>query len=260
MPFKKISGIYRILNIKNNKSYIGSSVSVYNRISTHKHALLNNRHFNKHLQSAFNKYGLENFTFSLIEETDISIINQREEYYISLYKSNQKEFGYNKRLFCDTNIGKKLSESHIKKLKDSHVGIRRTPEANIKIVRSQYKPVYKIDENGEILKKYDSILSASIDSQVHKQSISACCRGKLNSSGGFHWCFVDNFDKSKFKKISTNRSNKRTIFVYENVKTGKTFYKLSEVAKFLGIKVTTLHNMFSGINKNKTDFIRYEID
>lgn len=258
MAYKKVSGIYRILNTINNKSYIGSSVSVFKRLSTHKRMLINNKHFNKHLQSSFNRYGLDNFNFSLIEETEIDIINEREEYYISIYKSNDRELGYNKRIQCDTNIGREFSKTHIENLRKSHLGIKRTKESHLKILRSQYKPVYKMDKDGLILSTYDSILSASIDSGVHKESISACCRGKLNSTGGFYWCFVDNFSKMKFKKIGKNSSKKMLIFVYKNTKTGEEFNKLSDVAEKLGIKTTTLHNMFSGLNKNKTDFIRYE--
>lgn len=53
----KISGIYKILNIKNGKFYIGSSNNIKVRWSQHKTLLKNNKHENKYLQNAWNKYG-----------------------------------------------------------------------------------------------------------------------------------------------------------------------------------------------------------
>ena len=60
---KKISGIYEIRNIINGKRYIGSSVDVNFRLKYHKCLLNKNRHFSKHLQSAWNKYGKAAFIF-----------------------------------------------------------------------------------------------------------------------------------------------------------------------------------------------------
>lgn len=68
MPYKEITGIYIIKNILTEKVYIGSAKSVLSRLNAHKYQLLNNKHFNKHLQSSYNKYGINNFTFELIEK------------------------------------------------------------------------------------------------------------------------------------------------------------------------------------------------
>lgn len=62
MPYKdKITGIYKITNSINNKIYIGSAINIYRRFVTHNHLLRNNKHFNSHLQSSWNKYKSENF-------------------------------------------------------------------------------------------------------------------------------------------------------------------------------------------------------
>jgi len=63
MTFYGLSGIYQIRNKVNDKRYIGSSVSVYNRFCRHKTLLRKNEHFNSHLQNAWNKHGEENFDF-----------------------------------------------------------------------------------------------------------------------------------------------------------------------------------------------------
>jgi group I intron endonuclease len=258
MPHKVITGIYIIKNIKNNKVYIGSAKSILSRLSNHKYQLNKNKHFNKHLQSSYNKYGFGSFTFNILEETDLDNLQKLEEYYIKeKYKSNNTLFGYNKRIDCKTNLGLKYSEEHIENLRKSHIGNKHSEESKIKIAESRYKSIYKISDKLEILCKYKSILEASIDNNINSNSISACCRGKLNSSGGYYWSFVESYDKNKkYKKIS--KINKQKKFVYKNTLTNEVFFKLKDVSEQTGIKNTTLHNMFSGINKNKTNFIRYE--
>lgn len=64
----RISCIYCIKNILNNKVYIGSSVNFNKRKNLHLHYLKNNKHHSNHLQKAWNKYGKENFVFEIIEK------------------------------------------------------------------------------------------------------------------------------------------------------------------------------------------------
>lgn len=74
------SGIYKILNLKNEKFYIGSTtMKVFKRIQHHYLELKRNNHKNKHLQSAFNKYGEENFIFQVIENVEKENCLSREQ-------------------------------------------------------------------------------------------------------------------------------------------------------------------------------------
>lgn len=61
------SGVYIILNIINNKYYIGSSKNVYIRLREHKSNLKGNKHENQRLQNAVNKYGINNFEFESVK-------------------------------------------------------------------------------------------------------------------------------------------------------------------------------------------------
>ena len=54
---KPICGIYKIQNLINNKVYIGQSVNIKSRW----HSENNRKCHNRHLKSAFKKYGIENF-------------------------------------------------------------------------------------------------------------------------------------------------------------------------------------------------------
>lgn len=63
----KLSGVYQIKNIVNGKFYFGSSNDINERWSEHKKDLLLNKHNNKHLQKAYNKYGKDVFEYIIIK-------------------------------------------------------------------------------------------------------------------------------------------------------------------------------------------------
>ena len=80
----KVSGIYCIENKINNKTYIGSSKNLYQRLLKHFALLRHDKHENAHLQSAWNKYGEENFEWFILEFCDTSILTEREQYCLDL--------------------------------------------------------------------------------------------------------------------------------------------------------------------------------
>ena len=61
-------GIYKIINVINNKFYVGSAVDLKRRKARHFSELRNGRHNNRHLQSAWVKYGEAAFIFVVVEE------------------------------------------------------------------------------------------------------------------------------------------------------------------------------------------------
>lgn len=63
-------GIYKIINVVNNKFYVGSAVDFKRRKARHFSELRNNRHSNGRLQKAWNKYGEQSFVFVVVEELD----------------------------------------------------------------------------------------------------------------------------------------------------------------------------------------------
>jgi group I intron endonuclease len=60
-------GIYKIINVVNNKFYVGSAVKFGKRKAEHKRRLRLGTHSNKHLQNAWNKYGETAFVFALVQ-------------------------------------------------------------------------------------------------------------------------------------------------------------------------------------------------
>lgn len=87
------SGIYAIINNINNKRYIGLSKNIERRLNTHMKQLEDGKHPNFHLQKSYNKYGKENFDFSVIEYCVAGKLQSREIYWITYFDSIRN--GYN---------------------------------------------------------------------------------------------------------------------------------------------------------------------
>jgi group I intron endonuclease len=59
--------IYKIINLVNDKFYVGSTTNQRERFRTHRKKLRRNVHHCAHLQAAWNKYGEEKFAFKVAE-------------------------------------------------------------------------------------------------------------------------------------------------------------------------------------------------
>lgn len=81
-------GIYVICNVKTDTFYVGKSVNIEKRFKNHLKNLRQNKHYNKHLQNSYNKYGEEFFEFDVVEECNENQLNEKEKYWIAYYKNN----------------------------------------------------------------------------------------------------------------------------------------------------------------------------
>lgn len=61
-------GIYKIINVVNNKFYVGSAVDLKRRKTRHFSELRTGKHNNRYLQAAWVKYGEQAFVFVVVEE------------------------------------------------------------------------------------------------------------------------------------------------------------------------------------------------
>lgn len=90
---EEICGIYKITNKINGKCYIGQSIDIYKRWYTHKSPKTWAADKGKVLYRAFVKYGIENFTFEIIEECSRKQLDIREKYWVRYFDSYSN--GYN---------------------------------------------------------------------------------------------------------------------------------------------------------------------
>lgn len=87
------TGIYKITNIDNQMCYVGQAANIADRWKTHiKRGLGAEPPINNKLYPAMKQFGVENFTFEIVEECDRGKLNEREDYWQEVFKA--KEFGY----------------------------------------------------------------------------------------------------------------------------------------------------------------------
>jgi group I intron endonuclease len=76
-------GIYKIINILNNKFYVGSAVDLKRRKTRHFSELRKGNHRNGHLQAAWKKYGEQAFIFVVVEEVaDVALLFEKENVWL----------------------------------------------------------------------------------------------------------------------------------------------------------------------------------
>ena len=86
-----LAGVYAIIYNVTGAMYIGSSINIGNRLVQH----LVIKDTNGHLQNAIEKYGLENFTFAVVEFCDLEVLLQREQHYLDILFTLPAHLRYN---------------------------------------------------------------------------------------------------------------------------------------------------------------------
>ncbi len=126
-------GIYLIKNLLTSDCYVGSSSHISKRWSQHQRNLRDNKHQNKFLQAAVNKYGLEYFVFGTLENCENERLFELEQHYADLLKPR-----YNLSLITKTpRLGSKLSEEH--KLKIAIANSRPKSEETKRLLSEAHK-------------------------------------------------------------------------------------------------------------------------
>lgn len=215
------SGIYCIENLINGKKYIGQSVDIQSRWCKHKSELNRNSHDNDYLQKSWNKYGADNFKFYVVEFCDIDRLDELEVYYIDLYKTLDRNKGYNltsggsfnksyppetRLKMSKSQIGHIVSlESRIK-ISSNHAdcsgrnngmyGKNHTAEAKKKISNANKgKTSPKRNRNNvycvELNKIFEDATEAAKELNLDSSCILKCCRGERKTCGGYHWEFIN---------------------------------------------------------------------
>ena len=90
------SGIYKITCIKTGEIYIGKSTDVKSRWQQHCKSAFNcGTIAHSLLHTKMKQYGIEQFTFELVEQVPKEQLSEREKFYINFYQT--KETGLNER-------------------------------------------------------------------------------------------------------------------------------------------------------------------
>lgn len=207
--------IYKITNQVNGKGYIGKTIdsveerwrhhkSDANRLTIHGKAAQN-----RPLYSAINKYGIENFKIETIEECDISVLEDRERYWIEYYQTFKN--GYNATiggdgrpyldyiLICKVYDELKNMSKVAEVLNIGRDSVRRALLASSlyteeELLQNGHNTLNKIvgqyDKNtGELIAVYSSLAKAE-EAVPTGRHISAVCNGKRKTAGGYVWKYM----------------------------------------------------------------------
>lgn len=173
----KISGIYKIIS-PIGKIYIGQSIDLFRRIKSYFEP--NSAKNQIILERSFDKYGRENHIFSIIEECEINLLNERERYWQEQYKD--------KLLNC------RLTETNDKSgicSEQTKFNISNALKKSGKSYQHLKRKIYQYDDKGVFIKEWESLRTASRELNIHSSQISKSTKkvSNNNSAGGFLWSY-----------------------------------------------------------------------
>lgn len=234
------SGIYKIVNLVNNKIYVGSSSDLKRRKYDHFYDLKNNKHKNNYLQNSFNKYKEKNFMFIVLEYIDNienkeefkQLILDRENYWIKELNACDNNFGYNMCKIADSCLGRECSDSTRKKLEIKNKG--QVPWIKGKGHSDCTREKLRKSKLGELNPMY-----GKHHSKEHRMKIS-----------------ISNIGKKLSKESIEKRSEKKRKKVI-NLDTRKIFNSITEAAEYYSIPIPSIGQVCLG-NRKTTGGYRWE--
>lgn len=182
----KGQGVYQIRCIEENKCYIGSSKDCQERVQKHFSELRFNRHTNKRLQEAFNKYGIEGFIYSIVlyvaKEEDL--LAKETEYQIKIGIDN---------LYNDKITGVYMSDELKARYANVDQSYKHTLEYRMKLAASrQNNKIARCDyATGKILYVYENFVHLKeTNPNVKRSTLLSACNGNKKSAYGYKWKYV----------------------------------------------------------------------
>ena len=236
--------IYKIANRINDKIYIGSTSDKRMRWQKHKSRLKNNKHNNPHLQNAWNKYGNENFEFSVIEQVNkTNDLIQREQHYIDNLEPEYNIIPKADRSEASEKTRKKISEA-VSGKNNPFYGRRHSEETREKISEANSgkdAPFYGKHHSKEVRQRISEAHQGRECTEEHKKKISESLKGHKPSE-------KTKEKLSEVKKGEKNPSSKltrKTVKVVLHLLEGGHFTH-KEIGKMYGVSTSTIGMIAEG--------------
>ena len=147
---EKISGIYRVVCVKNGDYYYGSAKNIHGRWMDHKRALKRETHYNPRVQRVWNKYGEPTFRIEIVEFIPIERLREVEDVYLKEHVGKPHCMNISSDAYCPTRgrkmgvhsrerrekirktlMGHSVSKKTRKKISDAQIGMKRKPHPPI---------------------------------------------------------------------------------------------------------------------------------
>lgn len=256
--------VYAIINIENNKRYVGSTYLFKDRKYCHLYLLRKGSHHSKILQRAYNKYGEKSFRFEILEENiPMEQLMEREQYYIiqkGEYNTNKEACipprNNSRAVLYDINGNYLNTFPSLKSCCDSINAYSRygynkgyfvlkTNESIQDVIYKhsckygRNKKVYKFSKDGDFICCYESISEALKSCGNPKSGNGLITKAiKYNTiSCGFRWSFSETINIKK-----DLRSNRSKAIIVRNTETGMDMYfnSIKECCDKLNISKSTI--------------------
>jgi group I intron endonuclease len=186
-------GIYRIVNVKNMKCYVGSSKNIEQRWKLHRDTLRTGKHHSKYLQRSYLKYGKSAFEFEVMMTCDPDYLLFYEQQFLDQWKPE-----YNTYVTAGSNRGAKFSDEARMKMSIRLKGKKKSKEhaAKLAIKLNQYteENVVKtwpglIGPDGTEYRDIRNLAKFVRDHNLHKSHIHEVAIGKIRQYKG--WRLID---------------------------------------------------------------------
>lgn len=116
------AGIYMLLNLYNNKFYIGSTNNISKRVYEHFYLLEKNTHYNKYLQRSYNKHSTYFIPLLIEKVDDIERLRDIEQSWIDDLVAYDNKIGYNISPSVSGTLGYKHTDETKEKMRDAKMG------------------------------------------------------------------------------------------------------------------------------------------
>jgi group I intron endonuclease len=199
-------GVYKITS-PTNKIYIGQSINIERRYKEYSKSNCKNQ---TKLFLSLKKHGFENHKFEIIEECDVSILEERETYWKLFYKVLEipslccridGKFGYDsietKNKKSQSKLNNNYALGHIKSLetinsikdKMKNHTFYNDIDRVTKLSNSHSIPVLQYDKQGNFIKEWESAKEAAkvLKNKINGSDIRACIRGEQKTAYGYKW-------------------------------------------------------------------------
>ena len=201
---------------------------------------------------AIKKYGWENFEHIILEDNlTAEEAGEKEKHYISLYKTDNRQYGYN--AMEGGQVGFHLSEEHKAKISSSNSGKnngqygrrytdeerkymsehsvwrgRKHTEETKRKIREYIKEhprcpahigkdhpmaraVLQYDKSGKYINRYETAAEAEKVTGATRSGICTCAKGRIKTAGGYMWRYQTGEIEEQIPPVEPHRFNPRSI-------------------------------------------------
>ena len=226
-------GIYCLLNINNNKRYVGSSVNIYNRLLSHRSNLRNNKHPNQYLQNSYNKHGEKQFLISILEYCNIEQLAEREQYYINLLNS---EYNIVKDVIRQIPSKESILKQSI---------TRKRMFSNKELIPNCIKSIDVYNLKGEKINTFSSINETSEKLNISRSSITRNLKKEVRKVKDY--IFISKKEIQLEDLIFPIKGDKLVVY-YQNEKI-IIFRSQSKCASYFKVPLVSIEKFFSSTKK-----------